>query len=278
MQSNRSACPSCGNLVRTPFCGRCGERQQASDELTWRAQLGHVLGGLFNLDGRLWRSLRVLVFEPGRLAVDYCRGARTRWMRPMQLLLLANVAYFVVQPHLLFNAFPSTLDLQLERNVYSSWLRPIVEARLDELGWTREAYARAFDANVGDLARTLLILLVPLTAVVMQLVALGRGRRLIEHVVLATHLLSAHLLVVHVLLVGLVSAGLRNGWIHYSEDVGMIANLALLALWLLFAWRRFHRAGWRRSALAATVITLSWVPTIIAYRFALFWISYWTVG
>jgi hypothetical protein len=277
MRHASPTCPSCGGAARTPFCARCGERQLAADELSWRAQSGQLLGGLFNLDGRLWRTLRSLVFAPGRLAVDYCRGARVRWMRPVQVFLLANVVYFLVQPRIRFNAFPATLELQLERQSYSAWLRPFVEARLAESGLTRAEYAVLFDAAVGDLARSLLILLVPLTALAMHAVALGRGRRLIEHVVLATHYVSAQLLVVHVLLIGAVSFTIERGWRGYDEGAGMLVNLVLVGVWILFAWRRFHRASWRRSALAAALVALAWIPTVIGYRFALFWLTYWTV-
>lgn len=248
-----------------------------ADELSWRSQLGQLLGGLFNLDGRLWRTLRSLVFAPGRLAVDYCRGARVRWMRPVQVFLLANVVYFLVQPRIRFNAFPATLELQLEQQPYSAWLRPFVEARLTESGLTRAEYAASFDAAVGDLARTLLMLLVPLTALAMHAVALGRGRRLIEHVVLAAHYVSAQLLVVHVLLLSFVSFAIGRGWSGYGEEPAMFANLLVMWAWLLVAWRRFHRASWRRSALAAALVALAWIPTVIGYRFALFWLTYWTI-
>jgi len=277
MRQAPTTCPSCGASARTPFCAQCGERQLVADELSWRSQSSQLLGGLFSLDGRLWRTLRSLVFAPGRLAVDYCRGARVRWMRPVQIILLANLVYFLVQPRLRFNAFPATLDLQLQRQPYSAWLRPFVETRLAESGLTRVEYAALFDAAVGDLARTLLILLVPVTALVMHAVALGRGRRLIEHVVLATHYVSAQLLVVHVLLLGAVSFAIRRGWSGYGEEAGMLTNLLLLWLWLLLAWRRFHRESWWRSALAAAVIALAWIPTVIGYRFTLFWLTFWTV-
>lgn len=277
MTDQRRTCPSCGTAAPAPFCGQCGERQLVADELSWRAQLGQLLGGLFSLDSRLWRTLLSLVFQPGRLAVDYCRGARVRWMRPVQIILLANLVYFLVQPRLRFNAFPATLDMQLERQSYSGLLRPFVDARLTERGLSREEYAVVFDAAVGDLARTLLILLVPVTALVMHAVARGRGRRLIEHVVLATHYVSAQLLVVHVLLLGFASFAIQRGWSGYGEEAGMLANLLLLAAWVFFAWRRFHRAAWWRCALAACLVALAWIPTVLGYRFTLFWLTHWTV-
>jgi Protein of unknown function (DUF3667) len=270
-------CPSCDQDAVGGFCCQCGERRFSGEELTWRAQFGQLLGGLFSLDGRLWRTLGSLVFAPGRLTVRYCNGERVRWMRPVQIFLRVNVLYILVQPHRCFNALPSTLELQLERQPYSGWIRPVVEARLAERGMSRTEYAALFDVAVGDLARTLLILLVPLTGLVMHLVALGRKRSLLEHGVLATHYLSAQLLAVHVVLLSAVSVALDQGWQAYTEGRSMLVHVLLLALWLTIAWRRLHQTTWWRSALAAILIALAWIPTLVGYRLTLFWLTYWTV-
>ncbi len=85
---------------------------------------------------------------------------------------------------------------------------------------------------------------------------------------LATRFLS----VVRVLLVSAVSFAIPRGWEWDGEGVGMLANLLLLSVWSLFALRRFHRSSWWRCAVAAALITVAWIPTVIGYRFALFWV------
>jgi len=277
MTNQRWVCPSCSQATLGSYCSQCGERRLAADELTWRAQFSQLLGGLFNLDGRLWRTLASLVFVPGQLAVRYCRGERVHWMRPVQTFLLVNLIYFLVQPHLGFNAFRSTLELQIQRQSYSAWLRPLVEARIAARGVSAAEYSMAFNALVGDLARLLLVMLIPLTALCMHLVAGGRGRRLLEHVVLATHYVSAQLLMFHVVLLAAISIGMRWGWLHYQENVGMFVNLLLIAVWLTFAWRRFHGTTWARAVVAAILLAFAWMPTLLGYRLALFWVTYWLV-
>lgn len=259
------------------FCAQCGERRLADDELTWRAQLGQVFSGLFSLDSRLLRTLASLVCKPGDLAVQYCRGARVRWVRPVQVFLLANVTYFLVQPWIDFSAFPATLKLQLERQPYSRWLRPVVAAHLERTGLSYEEYARLFDAAVANLARTLLFLLVPVTGALLHLIARRHGRKPIEALVLATHYIAAQLLVVHVLLLGLVYLAMRYGGLRYFEFAGLLVNLLLISLWILFAWRRFYRASWLRSSLAAVLVAFCWIPTLFGYRWTLFWVTYWLV-
>jgi hypothetical protein len=195
----------------------------------------------------------------------------------VQVFLLANVVYFLVQPWIDFSAFPATLKLQLERQPYSRWLRPVIAAHLERTGLAYEDYARAFDAAVADLARTLLFLLVPMTAALMHLIARRHGRQPIEALVLATHYIAAQLLVVHVLLLGLVHVAMRYGGLRYFEFAGFLVNLLLIALWILLAWRRFYGASWLRSGLAAVLVALCWIPTLFVYRWSLFWLTYWLV-
>ncbi len=60
-----------------------------------------VLGAVFSYDGKLWRTLRVLVAQPGELTVRYVAGQRASYIGPLQLFLwlqaitfAAHTAYF----------------------------------------------------------------------------------------------------------------------------------------------------------------------------------------
>jgi hypothetical protein len=257
------------------FCPACGERRLARDELTLRAQAAQLLGGLFSVDGRLLASFAALVARPGFLAVEYCRGARVRWMRPVQIFLVANLAYFLLQPLTGFNTFRSTLALQLERQPYSAMLRPLVEASLARRGLERSEFAEAFDRTADGLARSLVVVLVPALALAMRAFGRGRGRVFVEHLVLATHFVAFQLVFVYVLFYGLVALLARAGLVAFDEERSGFATLALLALWLTFAWRRFLGVAWPRAVASAMALALLHFPLVVAYRYLLFWASFW---
>lgn len=48
------------------------------------------------LEGKLLRTLRVLVGKPGQLTLDYIDGRRQRYIRPLRLYLTLSVVYFAV--------------------------------------------------------------------------------------------------------------------------------------------------------------------------------------
>jgi hypothetical protein len=62
---------------------------------------GDLLG---SLDSRLWRTLALLVFRPGRLTLDYLQGRRARYVAPFRLFIATSLIFF----------FVATLNTQLE--------------------------------------------------------------------------------------------------------------------------------------------------------------------
>lgn len=89
------ACANCGAAMHGEYCAACGQRRFRAED----RRLGHLfvefLHGLTDLDGRLWRSLRALALQPGRIASDWSAGRRAAWISPIRLFLLANLLYFL---------------------------------------------------------------------------------------------------------------------------------------------------------------------------------------
>nr|WP_255453939.1 DUF3667 domain-containing protein [Thioalkalivibrio sp. XN279] len=49
-----------------------------------------------SLDSRLWRTLALLLFRPGRLTLDYLEGKRARYVPPFRLFISASIVFFFV--------------------------------------------------------------------------------------------------------------------------------------------------------------------------------------
>jgi len=64
-------CPSCRGVVATAYCPDCGERPLRPQELTLHGLAGQAFEALTDVDGRLLRSVRVLVVYSGVLTVAY---------------------------------------------------------------------------------------------------------------------------------------------------------------------------------------------------------------
>jgi hypothetical protein len=56
--------------------------------------LVEALGDLYNFDSRLWRSLGLLLFRPGRLTREYLEGRRARYVPPFRLYVVLSLLFF----------------------------------------------------------------------------------------------------------------------------------------------------------------------------------------
>src|SRR5262245_19364187 len=89
------ACANCGASLRGEFCAACGQKRFVEADRRFGSLLRQFFEAATDLDGRFWRTIGALLFQPGRLSRDYIEGRRARWMSPVALFLLFNVVYFV---------------------------------------------------------------------------------------------------------------------------------------------------------------------------------------
>ena len=88
-------CPNCGTPLHGQYCWQCGQRSRVRLITLWEL-LRDAVGDLFELDSRLWRSLKPLLFRPGLLTSDYLAGRRARYMPPFRMYLVLSIIFFLV--------------------------------------------------------------------------------------------------------------------------------------------------------------------------------------
>ena len=88
-------CANCGAPLSGPFCGQCGQAVKPLDPPV-RHFAAEFAQELLDVDGRVPRSLRRLLFSPGFLTREHVEGRRVPWLSPLKLYLLASVAMFTV--------------------------------------------------------------------------------------------------------------------------------------------------------------------------------------
>lgn len=92
-ERTHQACRNCGAPLAGDYCSQCGQRQR---ELRLTDLAGEALEDLTDLDSRLWRTLRGLLFSPGSVTADYIGGRRARYIPPVRLYLVVSFLVFLV--------------------------------------------------------------------------------------------------------------------------------------------------------------------------------------
>ena len=85
-------CLNCGTPLAGPYCQNCG--QQAHVHRTLSAFFHDFLHGALHFEGKIWRTLPLLVWRPGDLTRRYIDGQRARFVSPIALFLFSAFLMF----------------------------------------------------------------------------------------------------------------------------------------------------------------------------------------
>ena len=116
-------CLNCGTGLQGPFCHYCGQPDKNLMRF-FPALIREMLEDFMDFDSRFMRTIKPLVFKPGRLTRDYLDGRRFRYVPPMRLYIFSSLALFF-----LFAVFAGS-SLNFKSTVGSD--SPGIQIHLDE--------------------------------------------------------------------------------------------------------------------------------------------------
>lgn len=87
-------CLNCGAEVSGAFCAACGQKVHLHRTLGafWH-DLAH---SVFHFDGKIWRTLPLLAWNPGHLTRRYIHGERAKFVSPFALFLFSVFLMFAI--------------------------------------------------------------------------------------------------------------------------------------------------------------------------------------
>jgi hypothetical protein len=247
------ACPNCGGSGAARFCPHCGQKQGTGVPGV-RDYLRELASDYIAADGKLWRTLALLIARPGMLGTEYLAGRRQRYIGPLKLYLGVSVVFFLLASLLPVAALrvstdhslsdsgrreveaevrdaPAPMQKLLERVIEESQQPPAHGPRLGQ----------QIGEQLGAQAPRALFLLLPVFAALTRLAFRRRPERYPTHLMLALH---AHAMAFLLLIAQL------------ALPFAATANLILLMpLWLLLAFRRAFGGRWWALALRALLVS-----------------------
>jgi hypothetical protein len=90
--THETSCLNCGTRLSGAYCSVCG--QKAHVHRSVRAFFQDFLAGLFNFEGKIWRTLPMLAWCPGLMTRRYIAGERARFISPVALYLFTVFLMF----------------------------------------------------------------------------------------------------------------------------------------------------------------------------------------
>jgi len=88
-------CKNCDAVLLGRYCANCS--QAADVHVPSTMELVHdLLEGLTHSDSRLWRTLTLLWFRPGKLTQEFVAGRRVAYLPPFRLYLILSIVFFLI--------------------------------------------------------------------------------------------------------------------------------------------------------------------------------------
>jgi thiamine biosynthesis protein ThiS len=270
-------CPTCAAQVSGKFCPDCGEKKLGAADLSIRHFFTHALGEFFHFDSKIFRSFGLLFTRPGFLTAEYLRGCRKPYLHPFQLFFVSNLIYFFVQPYIGWSGLRTTLDIQVHMMSYSNFASRLVAQRLAAKGITLTQFSHSFNHVVDVQARSLVLIMVLLYAILLAVLQWRKKQFFGQHLVFSLHFTAFWLMAIFVALYPGVSLLLRFAMRHgvslpstnWDNLIFPIA-LSLLLIYSFLALRTAYGEPALVSFAKALVLVAAFHYALDAYRFILF--------
>lgn len=93
----KTVCLNCNYEVKTEnkYCPSCGQ-ENADKRISLRLLLQDTIATAFNFESRVFKTIPLFLFFPGRLTNEFLAGKRVRYMHPFKIYLLSSLLFFFV--------------------------------------------------------------------------------------------------------------------------------------------------------------------------------------
>lgn len=175
-------CANCAAPLTGRYCAACG--QDATPDAPFGHMIRELVDDVFNLDSRLWLTLKALLTRPGELSVEYRRGRRARYVSPTRLYLIASLVFFgavALAPVRVVHV--GGVEPAVEAGQVAGTASRGIEARLAEAAADPE---RLNDLFVRGLAWTMFVL-IPVFALLLAGLYRASGTLYVLHLVFSLH-------------------------------------------------------------------------------------------
>lgn len=89
-----ASCPNCSfdfssDLTHYNYCPNCGQENN-NPRVSLSRQISELVRSFTNFDSKFWFSLRILLFNPGKITKNYIENKRERYTSPVRMFLIVT--------------------------------------------------------------------------------------------------------------------------------------------------------------------------------------------
>lgn len=279
-----STCLNCGTTLTGRYCRECGQGSRLRPLSLW-ALVMEFVEEIFDLDSKVWRSLRPLMLQPGRITNEYLAGRRASYVSPLRFYLTASVLFFIVAvltdntPRLSWGDADEArqaieaaeqedggsalialsegcdkITIDIDADWARTWQEHVIESCKQVSADSGKSLERASIDNIP----IVMVIFIPVLALVMKLLYPLSKRFYVEHLVFFLHYHAFGFFML-MLMIFIYESGTMIEWSKTAWRIVSIAGSGYMALYLLVAMRRVYRQGWLATSAKYVLLFMAYV-------------------
>ncbi len=282
----KNVCPNCGAVVHGRYCHNCGQKHRTPHDYQLAQFFKHAFHEFTDLDSKVLRSIRYLLFAPGKLTAEWIAGREHSYVMPMRLFLFVNILYFIFLQFFPVNTIVVPLESQYSLQMYSRTIRPIVDARVKASHVSFKKYSEVYDELSATQAKTLVILMVPMLALLLALIYVRKHLYFVQHLVFCLHFYSFFLILISfgayimnalVLLIFKLLGQDINAFQVNWDVIITLSDGTIILFYLISALKKAYGGEWWANTIRAGLLTYSLIYILFLYRFVLFFTAIYSM-
>lgn len=235
-------CKNCQTVFEGKFCNHCGQKHYTAHDKNLAHILEETVHFVTHFEGTLPRTVKAVLFSPGKLSLDYCFGIRKKYYKPISFFLLLIVLYLLFpilgglnQPLLYYKTLP----------ISGGFLTSQIDAKMAAMHVSFDELAEIFHHKSEKISKLFLFVLIPLTVIPLKLLFRNNKRPLFDHFILATEFCSFVVLSFFLILPLLILPVFAFFEVtNYPDRVMLPIAASVLFVNSLLAFRRFYDQRW----------------------------------
>ena len=267
-------CKNCGNQFKGNYCNHCGEKLYSDHDKTFSHFAGEAVHFITHFDNKIIRSWWLVMTKPGFVSTQIADGIRKPYYKPLNLFIIGVILY------LIFPVFQGlNMPMRSHRTeIYRVPVEAMIKKKLESKKVTIQELYTKFDSKSPKFAKILLLIIIPMTALVFQILFRKQHRFYFDHLTLAaevntfylyfTFLIMPLLFILAYLIALAFGADIRN---YLDDTISIPLHMSLLLLYSTIAFIRFYGAKkWRAVLKSALFLVAHWLIVYVIYKFILF--------
>lgn len=269
-------CKSCGNTFSGSYCNECGEKVLHASDRSFKRFAETIFKAITFADSKFIKTLWLVLKKPGFISREFSEGRRVRYLKPLSLFLVLNLAYFLFPVIQLFNAslntqLRSSSVLRVLRNLYTN----VVASKTASMGIDFSSFSLIYNLKTVGLAKLMVMVFVVIASLPLNLLYRKRNRFFTDHIDYMVELACFNLLV-NAITLSVVAAFTGIG--NYLNETSLTVFFISTNLYFLMrsSAQFYDEKGWR-LVVKSVIMMLFLKVALELYRSILFFLTIWSI-